>query len=187
MRGRDATCECYGSLLHQLFDASPTKPHRYVARLFIRTGGLGNDATPGLREIHEELARFILEEMGKNPFCKRGSKRAKLLENEEHENCEHVLRVGLRRHAEVLAHRAEVACPKKLRPVAQEAVQAAITRAHNEHRGTVGALPIFKEDVRTTRKNRAASVLATTMQAWLESDAAKEWREERKALFAPDA
>ena len=55
MRGRDATCERWGSLLHQLFDANPTRPHRYVARLFVREARLGGEASEEQSAVLDEI------------------------------------------------------------------------------------------------------------------------------------
>ena len=79
MRGRDATCERWGCLLHKLFDANPTRPHRYVARLFVREAGLGGEASERQSAILDEITRFLLEELGKKAFCRRGSKRTRPL------------------------------------------------------------------------------------------------------------
>ena len=71
----------------------------------------------------------------------------------------------------------------ELRPDAATSVQRAINHATNIGRGRVAALPAFKEDVRTARRDRAPSVLAHAMQTWLASDEATAWRIERAAMF----
>ncbi len=184
MRGRDATCERWGSLLHQLFDANPTKPHRYVARLFVRESGLGGDVSGAQDAVIEEITRFMFEELHKNPFCVRGSKRQRPHEagKDLEEDAEDV-RKGLRRHA-MLELAAEVACPMQLRPDVAEKVQNASNTATNLNRGKIAALPRFMENSRTMHKNRTTSVLREAMQNWLSSDDARQWRAARERLFS---
>ena len=182
MRGRDATCERWGSLLHQLFDANPTMPHRYVARLFVREAGLGGEASERQSAILDEITRFILEELGKKAFCRRGSKRTRSLHAAAMGEDEEEIRKGLRRHA-ALALVPEQACPMELRPDVAGELQRAINQATNMGRGRISALQVFKEDVRTVRRDRADSVLSEAMQTWLASDEATAWPRERENNF----
>jgi hypothetical protein len=50
--------------------------------------------------------------------------------------------------------------------------------------GAMQALPLFND--RKSKKSQARSTLAEKLASWLESDAATEWREQRKALWAAD-
>ena len=73
-----------------------------------------------------------------------------------------------------------------LRPDVAASVQSAINRATTGW-GKIAALPAFKEDCRTARKDRAHSVVAEAMQAWLSSDEAAAWRNNRTAIFSDQA
>ena len=75
MRGRDAGVERWGSLLHQLFEANPTQPHRHVARLFIRDAGLGGSPSEAQEDIIFAILLLMVDELQLTSFCKRGSKR----------------------------------------------------------------------------------------------------------------
>ena len=44
-------------------------------------------------------------------------------------------------------------------------------------------LPLFHEDVRTLRRDRAVSVRREARQDWWQSERAAAWREERVAIF----
>lgn len=187
MRCRDATCERWGSLLHHLFDPNPTRPHRYAARLFIREGNLGGPTNEAQEAILSEMTTFLHDEERKNPVCKRGSKRKRVADAGgtlgEMELRE--LRQGLRRST-ALALDPEEACPTKLKPAVEQKLRALSTRARNLNRGSIGVLPTFQEDHRTMAKDRAGSTLRDALQTWLESEDARNWREERRALFAPE-
>ena len=71
----------------------------------------------------------------------------------------------------------------ELRPDVSRSVQEHIHHATHLGRGRIVALPAFKEDVRTARKDRSDDVLAEAMQTWLASDEAAAWRRERTAMF----
>ncbi len=74
-----------------------------------------------------------------------------------------VVRRGLREETISLEAWREAACPRTLLPKAAEAVAEAVRRGR---RSALAPLPLFVEDVRTSRKDRA----------WLKSEDAAEWR-----------
>jgi hypothetical protein len=181
MRGRDATCERFGSLLHFLFHPNPMEPRRHVSRLFIRESGLGRDPTDNA--IADEIASHLRVDLGRDAHCKRPKKRASVdaaLDATDGET----LRKGLRRAPHLGVTREECR-PTLLRANAEGVVRNAISRVLNGGRSQIAPLPRFAEDVRTVRRNRATSVLKDAFQAWLSSEPAQEWRSQRKRLFEP--
>jgi hypothetical protein len=68
-----------------------------------------------------------------------------------------------------------------LLPSAAAAVQTAVRLQSRS--GALQALPLFAEDVRTTRASRASSVVAEALAKFISSDEGREWQRERKSLF----
>ena len=182
MRGRDAACERCGSLLHFLFQPTPMEPRRHVSRLFIRESGIGADPTETL--VADEVASHLCWDLGQDAHCRRKKQKrtrtVAALDPPENE----ALRKNLRR-APHLAIRSEETCPTLLKPDAEKAVRNAMSQAHNLERGQIAPLPHFPEDVRTMRRDRTVSVLRQGLQAWLSSEPAEEWRNQRQHLFDP--
>lgn len=179
MRGQDAAVERLGSSLHQLFQANPTKPHRHVARLFLREAGLGGEPSSAQDDIIREMSRFILEELDKQPFCQRGSKRQRRQRTQEQVDIVEV-REGLRRGA-VLGPVPQEQRPTKLRPEVEKHLraQAAVARGLG---GKLPNLPFLAEDHRrmeTVRRDVGGRLCREAMQRWFESDEGKEWRQSR--------
>ena len=69
MRGPEAACERWGSLLHALWDSvAGWQPHRIVSRLFIREAGLACEGRESDEAVVHEIASSLVSVHGLNPF-----------------------------------------------------------------------------------------------------------------------
>jgi hypothetical protein len=175
--------ERLGSLLHTLFQENPTQPHRYVARLFLREAGLGAETSSSQDKVVREMAHFMVQELYKQPFTKRGSKRNRTSVEEEFD----VLRVreGLRR-APFLGPAPQEQRPSKLRATVEQHLRERAAVAATLSVGRLPALPLHPQDHRKMQKERVdvgGTLHRQAMQDWYVSDKGKAWRESRGDLF----
>ncbi len=175
-RAPESECERWGSLLHDLWDeVSGWEPHRMVSRLLIREAGL--DGSPQREDVVSELAEALLAWRGKTPFAKKAAKEKQPCRVAS-ENL--VVRRGLREHEICREAWKLSARPCTLLDAAAHAVREAERLGRG---GALAALPVFAEDVRTTRKSRAGSSVQAALAEFMSSAEGRQRKEDRKALF----
>ncbi len=97
---------------------------------------------------------------------------------------ETTVRRGLRETTLTPAAVRRQAAPYALPAQASEAVGKAQQRGvGNSGQQRLMALPLFPEDARTIRKDRAGSELRARLAEWLRSDDAAAWRQDRESIF----
>jgi hypothetical protein len=96
----------------------------------------------------------------------------------------------LQSHFQTIAARIEgerdefrtVHCPVSLDSETRRALQRA-SRPGSERSAVLEGLPLFREDARQVHKDRGRAALRETLEAWLETKDAAEWRQQRQALW----
>ena len=183
MRARDASVERLGSHLHAIFQGNRGQPHRDVARLFIREAGLGGEQTSAQDNIVHEMSRFMLTELSKRPFTRRGSKRKR---EQRAGDCDAaVVRAGLRR-APILGPAPQEQLPSKLKSDVEQQLREQAAVATRLSVGRLPSLPLFAMDHRHMEQQRrdvGGNLYRQDLQEWLESAVGKQWRETRATLF----
>lgn len=180
MRAPESCCERWGSFLHSLWDpVAGWEPHRMVSRLLIKEAGFDGIAR---EDVVVEIAQALLGWMGKttrSKGCPASSQQQPVTTTENLP-----VRVGLREHPICPGAWRQGAKPAQLLKAAARAVDDAVRLG----RGTaMAALPAFAENARTTRQNRANSVVQASLRRFLESEDGRQWQADRKALFGAAA
>lgn len=173
-RAPESGCERWGSFLHSLWDpVAGWEPHRMVSRLLIKEAGLGEDV------VHE-IAEALTGWMGKTTRTK-----GCLASSQQQPTSENLpVRMGLREQGIDRDQWKANAKPSQLLGSANRAVKDALRLGRGS---AMAALPMFAEDARTTRQNRANSVVNAALRRFLESDDGRQWQADRKALFGAAA
>ena len=181
LRAVDSCCERWGSMIHQLWDGNNMwHPMRIAGRLLLRDAGLA-EHTPAAEGVVAEVSHF-LSTRGMDPFVKDCRLRDAPPLAAPPAGLREVCRRALREspYTRELARDAARPSSLQLRPAAREAVEHALRVAGA---GDFEPLPLFHEDVRALRRNRAASVRKEALQEWLKSEMAAAWRKEQAAIF----
>ena len=197
MRGVEAACERWGSLIHSLWDdVAGLGPSRMVTRLLLKESGLLCQGAPQDEAFVREIARVLVDVEGRTTSKKRTCDG-----NDTSYALQHLSREGglMDRHmdfTEVPGIRMDLRgppaqwvrrhAPISIPPVAANAVRQGVDA---DRRGATvrSQLPLFGEDARTLRKDRAGSTLRARMQEFLKSSAGREWWLAREALWStPD-
>ena len=178
----ESGCERWGSLMHSLWDpvANP-EPHRMVARLHVREAGYDGC---GREDIVHEVAD-ALDSMGQKRKSAYSIKRRRFAGPAADAGAfaapdNLAVRRSLREHAINPEEWKAAAKPCALLPAAERAVQEAIRLGPN---GSLQALPVHSEDVRSARQSRAGSVVAEALAKFMASKEGRQWQEDRQALF----
>ncbi len=181
LRAVESCCERWGSIIHQLWDGNNMwHPMRIAGRLLLRDAGLA-EVSSASEGMVAEITDFLSKE-GMDPFLRdRRLRDAPPLDTPLaglREVCRRALRESP--YTRELAKDAARPSSLSLRPAAEEALAKAI-RAGGA--GDFEPLPLFHEDVRVLRRDRAASVRREARQDWWQSQMAADWREERATIF----
>ena len=195
VRGVEAACERWGSMLHTLWDdIAGMRAGRLTTRLLLRESGLRCIGSVEDEAFVEELARILVDIQGKSIYRKRG----------RDQGPSYALRVlaesgglqsGLFQFADTPGCRLESLGgpqassrwglrhePRALPEKAQEAILAG-ARKDSTGRLVRNQLPVLAEDARKVRTQRTVSVLRSALKDFLSSDAGRKWALERSALW----
>lgn len=181
MKAPESGCERWGSLLHSLWDSvSGWGPDRMVSRLLIREAGF-DGVSPDHEDIVHELAVALDGWMGKSAIMRR----SRVPRNDRRDVAENfVVRRQLRENPIFRQDWRNAAQPCELLPTAAHAVSEAVRLGRG---GALQALPVFAEDVRSTRRGRTQSVVGEALAQFMQSEQGRQWQEDRKAIFGGDA
>lgn len=196
----EAACERWGSFLHSLYDdVAGSGPQRLGCRLFLREAGLQCEGSVSDELMLSELTRLLLDQ-GLGPSLKRKRRSGAGTTSYALRDTEGTAAGAM----DSDAHRPSLvslvfswAAPKTMRPEFEprvledrdtiEALRTNTVVDLQSRRSILQALPMFREDARTTRKSRAGSVLRSCLEQWLQSPAAEDWRKQRAQLWQVDA
>ena len=182
LRAVESCCERWGSIIHQLWDGNVVwHPSRIAGRLLMREAGLAK-SSPTTEAVVSEVARFLAERRGKNPFVQRESTRNKSAEVALSKEVQLEMRRALRESTYTSHDAKSIAQPTTLesKPAAQEALQRAVRLGHG---GALAPLPVFFQDKRLALSDRATSTRREDLLKWLESTEAEAWHARRASLF----
>ncbi len=192
LRGVEAACERWGSLLHSLWDeVAGLGPARLASRLLLRESGLLCQGSPVDEAFVGEIARVLVQVQGKTISTKRRA-RDDLCEGLRHLAAEGSMEdtfmnfeeePGVRLHLQGLdewwtARHMPCSLPEK----AQQAVRDG-TELDRRQTRVRSQLPLFAEDARTLRRGKCGSVLRARLKDFLTSDTGREWVLRHKALW----
>ena len=181
MKAPESGCERWGSLLHSLWDSvSGWGPDRMVSRLLIREAGFDGVSLEHEDIVHE-LALALDGWMGKSASLGL----SRIPTSNTRDAAENIaVRRELRENPIVRQEWRNAARPCELLPSAAHAVNEAVRLGR---RGALQALPVFAEDVRSTRRGRTQSVVGEALAKFMQSDQGRQWQEDRNAIFGGDA
>ena len=170
-------------MLHTLFEANPTLPHRHVARLFLREAGPGSEPSSAQGETIREITRFAHAELDKKPFAARGSKRKRPTAQEQDVDAAEV-RKGLRRGVFAPVPREQRPC--SLRGDVDQHLREGISLAKAQGVGKLPRFPLFAVNHRRMaheRQDTGGNERDQAMQEWYQSEQGLAWRKERQELL----
>ena len=195
----ETPCETWGSYLHNIHAAQNNfAASRYGVRLFLKEAQLECVGHSRDEAIVHEIASYLVEDLGRNPFNKRQRKtpnnRNRIEQCRKKEKYDWCVSV-VRRNAFAWEDHAgtafdELVCAGNLDPGIAKAVLRRTRKDISGHayRDAHGnkifeALRMIPEDKRTARKSLAASVVRENLQKWLNSESGATWRAQRESLF----
>jgi hypothetical protein len=156
MRAMESCCERWGSVVHQLWDGnSPWRPNRIAGRLQLREAGFAED-TAEREAVVAEIAAFLADRRGKDPFVRDRSLRGLPAERSIPTSVRLSVRRALRESTYTLSEAREAAQPSTF--VRQPAAEEAVSRAMRNMATCLAPLPIFHEDRRLATRAPANSV-----------------------------
>ena len=180
LRGQEACCERWGSLLHQLWDASSHWNAGTVAgRLQLREAGLAQN-TRSTEAVVQHIVTHLTNVHNMNPFALRGRRHEATAATPAAGHLHQGLARALKESTYTSEKAKADAEPRMLQliPSARDAVAAAFRSD-----GSMQALPLFQEDARTVAHDRADSVVRERLQSWWRSEEGMDWRRERASIF----
>ena len=145
LRAVESCCERWGPIIHQLWDGNVVwHPSRIAGRLLMREAGLAK-SSPTTEAVVSEVARFLAERRGKNPFVQRESTRNESAEVALSKEVQLEMRRALRESTYTSHDAKSIAQPTTLesKPAAQEALQRAVRLGHG---GALAPLPVFVQE-----------------------------------------